>query len=297
MKQLCSTIAALVVLSLAATPALAQQDLSAVQVKATKIGGDFYTLEGSGGMIGALIGPDGVFMVDSQFAPLTDKIVAAIKQLTDRPIKFLVNTHQHGDHTGGNENFAKLGVTIIARDELRARFSQAPPGGRGSAPPAAALPTLTYKTSVSLFMNGEEVRLIPVPMAHTDGDTMIRFRKADALMTGDFYRSIQYPNIDRANGGTLRGMIDGLQLVVDEATPTTKIIPGHGPTVDESAVVAHRALLIAARDKVAALIKQGMTLEQITAAKPLAEFDAKVSQPGTTGDRFIGQLYGELGGK
>ena len=298
MKQLCCTIAALVVVSLGATPALAQQqDFSAVQIKATKIGGDLYTLEGQGGMIGALVGPDGVFMVDSQFAPLTDKIVAAIKQLTDRPIKFLVNTHQHGDHTGGNENFAKLGVTIIARDELRARFSQAPPGGRGSAPPPAALPTLTYKTSATLFMNGEEVRLIPVPAAHTDGDTMIRFRKADALMTGDFYRSIQYPNIDRANGGSLKGMIDGLQAVVDEAMPTTKIIPGHGPIVDESAVVAHRALLIAARDKVAALIKQGMTLEQITAAKPLAEFDAKVSQPGTTGDRFIGQLYGELGGK
>ena len=268
-----------------------------MQIKATKIGGNLYTLEGQGGMIGALVGPDGVFMVDSQFAPLTERIVAAIKQLTDRPIRFLVNTHQHGDHTGGNENFAKLGVTILARDELRARFSQPPPGGRGSAPPAGALPTLTYRSPLTFYMNGEEVRLIPVPTAHTDGDTMIRFKAADALMTGDFYRSIQYPNIDRANGGSLKGMIDGLQMVIDEAAPTTKIIPGHGPIVDESAVVAHRALLIAARDKVAGLIKQGMTLEQIVAAKPLAEIGAKVSDPGTTGDRFIGQLYGELGGK
>jgi len=276
---------------------LAQQDFSAVQIKATKIGGSLYALEGQGRMIGALVGPDGVFMVDSQFAPLTERIVAAIKQLTDRPIKFLVNTHQHGDHTGGNENFAKLGVTILARDELRARFSQPPAGGRGSAPPAGALPTMTYRSPLTFYMNGDEVRLIPVPTAHTDGDTMIRFKVADALMTGDFYRSIQYPNIDRNNGGSLKGMIDGLQMVVDEATPTTKIIPGHGPIVDESAVVAHRALLIAARDKVTGLIKQGMTLEQIVAAKPLAEIGAKVSEPGTTGDRFIGQLYAELGGK
>ena len=127
------TLFACVLLSLVAAPVLAQQDFSAVQIKATKVGGNLYTLEGQGGVIGALVGPDGVFMVDSQFAQLTDRIVAAIRQLTDRPIKFLVNTHQHGDHTGGNENFAKLGVTIIARDELRARFSQAPPGGRGSA--------------------------------------------------------------------------------------------------------------------------------------------------------------------
>lgn len=293
MKHLLTTC---VLLTLAAGPVGAQQDFSAVQIKATKVGGNLYALEGQGGVIGALVGPDGVFMVDSQFAPLTDRIVAAIRQLTDRPIKFLVNTHQHPDHTGGNENFAKLGVTILARDELRARFSQPPAGGRGSAPPAGALPTLTYRSPLTFHMNGDEVRLIPVPMAHTDGDTMIRFTTADAIMTGDFFRSIQYPNIDRNNGETLKGMIDGLQMIVDEASPTTKIVPGHGPIVDEAAVAAHRALLIAARDKIAGLIKQGMTQEQIVAAKPLAEFDAKVGQPGTTGDRFIGQLYGELSG-
>ena len=268
-----------------------------MQIKATKIGGNLYTLEGQGGMIGALVGPDGVFMVDSQFAPLTERIVAAIKQLTDRPIKFLVNTHQHGDHTGGNENFAKLGVTILARDELRARFSQPPAGGRGSAPPAGALPTLTYRSPLDVL---HERRGSP---AHPGADGAHRRRHDDPVQGGrraDDRRllpSIQYPNIDRANGGSLKGMIDGLQMVIDEAAPTTKIIPGHGPIVDESAVVAHRALLIAARDKVGGLIKQGMTLEQIVAAKPLAEIGAKVSDPGTTGDRFIGQLYGELGGK
>jgi glyoxylase-like metal-dependent hydrolase (beta-lactamase superfamily II) len=277
-----------------AAAAQQQQDFSKVEVKATKLADNFFTLEGQGGTIGALVGPDGVFLVDSQFAPLTEKIVAAIKQLTDRPIKFLVNTHQHPDHTGGNENFAKLGVTLISRDELRGRLASAT--GRGAVPPAA-LPMLTYKGGITLHMNGEEVRLIPVPAAHTDGDTMIHFVKANVLMTGDFYRSAGYPNIDRANGGTLKGMIDGFNTIIDIAGPTTRIVPGHGATVDEKAVAEHRDMAIALRDRVAALLKKGQTQEQILATKPTADYDAKVLQPGTTGERFIGQLYGELAGK
>jgi glyoxylase-like metal-dependent hydrolase (beta-lactamase superfamily II) len=286
--------AAAFLVALAPASSAQQQDFSAVQIKATKLADNFFTLEGQGGTIGALVGPDGVFLVDSQFAPLTEKIVAAVKQLTDRPIKFLVNTHQHPDHTGGNENFAKLGVTLISRDELRGRLAAAT--GRGAVPPAA-LPMLTYKGAVTLHMNGEEVRLIPVPAAHTDGDTMIHFVKANVLMTGDFYRSAGYPNIDRANGGSLKGMIDGFNAIIDLATPTTRIVPGHGATVDEKAVAEHRDLAIALRDRVAALVKKGQTQEQILATKPTADFDAKVPQPGTTGDRFIGQLYAELGGK
>jgi cyclase len=293
-RTLISVSAALALLSLPAQSSAQQQDFSKVEIKTTKLGGNLYMLEGQGGTIGALVGPDGVFMVDSQFAPLTEKIVAAIKQLTDRPIRFLVNTHQHGDHTGGNENFAKLGATLLSRDELRARLSKPPAGGRGAPPAPAALPMLTYRSPVTIHMNGEEVRLLAVPVAHTDGDTMIRFMTADAIFTGDFYRSIQYPNIDRANGGSLKGMIDGLQMIVDEASPTTKIVPGHGPVVDEAAVVAHRAMLIAVRDKIAPMVKQGRTEADVIAAKPLAEFDTKVQQAGTTGDRFIGQVYAEL---
>ena len=285
---------ALVIGLATAAGAQQQQDFSAVQIKATKLADNFYTLEGQGGMIGALVGPDGVFMVDSQFAPLTEKIVAAIKQISDRPIKFLVNTHQHPDHTGGNENFAKLGVTVISRDELRGRLAATT--GRGAVPPAA-LPMLTYKGAITLHMNGEEVRLIPVPAAHTDGDTMIHFVKANVLMPGDFYRSVQYPNIDRANGGSLKGMIDGFNTIIEIANPTTKIVPGHGGVVDEKAVAEHRDMAIALRDRVAALIKKGQTQEQIIASKPTADYDAKVPQPGTTADRFIGQLYAELGGK
>lgn len=292
--RLCSLTAAAFILGSAAALAQQQQDFSAVQIKTTKLADNFYTLEGQGGMIGALVGPDGVFMVDTQFAPLTDKIVAALKQISDGRVRFVVNTHQHPDHTGGNENFAKLGATVISRDELRARLAATT--GRGATPPAA-LPMLTYRGQITLHMNGEDLRLIPVPAAHTDGDTMVYFPKADVLMTGDFYRSAGYPNIDRANGGSLKGMLEGLQAVMDVAGPKTRIVPGHGATVDETAVAAHRDLAVALRDRVAAQIKQGRTQDQIVAAKVTADYDAKVAQPGTTGDRFITQLYGELGGK
>jgi cyclase len=275
----------------------AQPDFSKVEIKTTKIAGNFYTLEGQGGTIGALVGPDGVFMVDSQFAPLSEKIVAAIKQISDGRIRFLVNTHVHGDHTGGNENFGKLGVTILSRPQLRARLARPSPAANGTTPPpapAAALPLITYDAPTTVQMNGEEIRLIPVPAAHTDGDTMVRFTTADVIMTGDFYRSIQFPNIDRTNGGSLNGMIDGLKAIIDLAGPSTKIIPGHGPTVDKTAVAAHRDMMIALRDKVAGMIKQGMTQEQVVAAKPTVDYETKVSQPGTTGERFVGQLYAEL---
>ena len=143
-------------------------------------------------------------------------------------------------------------------------------------------------------MNGEEIRLIPAPAAHTDGDTFVKFVNADVIMTGDFYRSIQYPNIDRANGGSLPGLVNALNAVITAAGPNTKIVPGHGPMVDRAAVTAHRDMVIAIRDKVSKLVREGKTQEQVVAAKPTADFDAKVSQPGTTGERFIGQLYAEL---
>jgi glyoxylase-like metal-dependent hydrolase (beta-lactamase superfamily II) len=274
-----------------------QQDFSAVEIKTTKVAASFSALEGRGGTIGALAGPDGVFLVDSQFPQLTDKIVAAIKQISNAPIRFLVNTHVHGDHTGGNENFAKLGVVILARPELRARLIQ-PAAGRGRGAPApvppAARPVLTYTGLTTVHMNGEDIRLIPVPAAHTDGDTMVRFPNADVLMLGDFFRTVGYPNIDRNNGGTLPGLLDGLQAAIALATATTKVIPGHGPITDRAGVTLHRDMILALRDRVAALVKQGKTLEEVVAAKLTAEYDALVRDPGTTGDRFVGQLYEEL---
>ncbi len=273
------------------------QDFSQVQIKTTKISNNFYTLEGQGGMIGVLVGPDGVFMVDTQYAQLTDKIVAAIKAITPSPIKFVVNTHQHPDHTSGNENFAKLGATLLSRDQLRNRLAHPNPGANGAPgtpAPALALPAMTYDGVVTLRMNGEEIQLIPIRNAHTDGDTMIRFVKNDVLMSGDFFRSIQFPNIDRANGGSVNGMLAGLGELAGAAGPNTKIIPGHGPTVDRSAVVAHRDMMLTIRDRIAPLVAQNKTLAEVVAAKPTADFEAKVQQAAATGERFIGQVYADL---
>lgn len=273
------------------------QNLATIEIKTTKIADDFYTLEGSGGMIGILIGPDGVFMVDAQYAQFTDKIVAAIKKVTTSPIKYMVNTHVHGDHTGGNENLGKMGVTIFSREQLRYRLANPNPGANGAPgtpAPAAALPVVTYDQKVTLRMNGEVIELIPIRNAHTDGDTLVHFVNHDILMTGDYFRSLGYPNIDRANGGSLNGMLEGLAQTIALAGPNTKIIPGHGATVDRNGVIAHRDIMLALRDKVASLVKAGRTLEQVTAAKLTAEFDSKIVMPGTTGDRFVGQLYAEL---
>jgi len=286
------------VLALAACSLFGQgQDFSKVEIKTTKISNNFYTLEGSGGMIGVLVGPDGVFMVDTQYAPLTDKLVAAIKAITPQPIKFVVNTHQHPDHTGGNENFAKLGATLLSRDQLRFRLAHPAPGANGAPAtpaPALALPKVTYDTTVTFHMNDEDIELILVRSAHTDGDTMVRFVKNDVIMSGDFYRSIQFPNIDRANGGSMNGMLAGLGQLIGSAGPATKIIPGHGTTVDRAAVTAHRDMMLAVRDRIAPMVQQGKTLAEVVASKPLGTYEASIKEAGTTGERFIGQIYAEL---
>jgi cyclase len=291
-------VAVLALLVMSATvQAQAQQDFSKVQIKTTKITDNFFTLEGQGGTIGVLTGPDGIFMVDSQFAPLTDKIVAAIHAISPAPIKFMVNTHVHGDHTGGNENLGKMGVTILAREQLRNRLmhpAAAANGTPGVPTKEPGLPLITYNGPITFHMDGEDVQLIPIPAAHTDGDTMVRFVHADVIMSGDFYRSIQYPNIDRLNGGSLNGMIDGLGQIIARSGPNTKIIPGHGPTVDRTAVTAHRDMILAVRDRVAKLISQGKSQDEVLAAKPTADFDSKVPNSTETTQRFVTQLYLEL---
>jgi len=295
------TAATAVVLGVIAAAVIAHAqppDMSRVQIKTNKIAGNFYTLDGQGGTIGVLSGPDGVLMVDSQFAPLSDKIIAAIKQISDGRIRFLINTHVHGDHTGGNENIAKTGATIFARENLRARLMKPAPAASGQPTPPAppmALPVVTYDSPITFHMNGEDVQLIPVPGAHTDGDTLVYFPNANVIMTGDFYRSTGYPNIDRANGGTMNGMLAGFDLIARTGKPDTKIIPGHGAIVDKAAVAAHKAMMIAVRDKVAPLVRQNKSQEEVIAAKPTAEFDSKVTgATPMTADRFVGQLYQEL---
>src|SRR3989449_6449283 len=216
------TLAIGFVLAAGITVQAQQPDMSQVQIKTTKIAGNFYTLEGQGGTIGVLSGPDGVLMVDAQFAPLGDKIVAAIKQISDGRIRLLVNTHVHGDHTGGNENIAKQGALIVARENLRARLAKRAPqanGQPGVPAPPLALPMVTYDAPLTIRMNGEEVRLIPVPLAHTDGDTMVYFPTANVIMTGDFYRSTGYPNIDRGHVGSTIGMLAGSAAIMAPGLP------------------------------------------------------------------------------
>ena len=274
-----------------------QVDYSKVEIKTDKLASNFYVLNGQGGAIGVLTGSDGVLMVDSQFAPLTDKIVAAIKQVSNAPIRFLINTHVHGDHTGGNENLGKMGVVIFAREELRNRLAHPAPAANGTpgAPaPAPALPVVTYDSPITFHMDGEDVHAIPIPKAHTDGDTLVQFPNANVIMIGDYFRSIQYPNIDRTNGGSLKGMLEGLDTAIKLCNAQTKVVPGHGPVVDRNALMAHRDMIIAVRDKIAPMVTQGKTLQEVLAAKPTAEYDAKVPNSDTTTERFITQVYQEL---
>jgi len=271
-------------------------DFSKVEIKSNRIADNFYTLDGQGGTIGVLTGADGVFMVDTQFAPLGPKIEAAIKRLSSLPIRYVVNTHVHGDHTGGDEYFGRLGATIIARPELRDRLLHPAMIGNTQPPPTAAvgLPKLVYSNALTLYFDGQEIRLIAVPRAHTDGDTLVYFPGLDLIMCGDFFRAVQYPNIDRVNGGSLQGMLDGLGLLIGRAGPNTKIIPGHGPMVDRTAVMAQRDLILTVRDRIAALLAQGKSEEEVVAAKVTADLDPGVQQAGTTAERFVRQVYQEL---
>ena len=266
-----------------------------MEIVTTKISDNFVALDGQGGRIGVLYGPDGIFMVDSQFAPLGDKIVAAIRKVSDQKIKFLVNTHVHGDHTGGNENIGKMGATIIARPMLKERLIKPnPPAAGGAAPPsapAAALPTYTPDSRTRMTLDGETIDLIPLPQAHTDGDTAVKFQKNDVLMTGDVYRSVGFPNIDRNNGGSLKGMLAAFDTLIAAAGPKTKVLPGHGPITNRAGMIAHKQMAIALRDQVAKMMAEGKTQEQIVAAKITNAYEKQTGNAAGTGDRFIGQVY------
>ena len=284
-----------------------------IEIKTEKIAPNLYMLSGSenvdpghpdgaGGRIGVLAGPDGIFMVDAQYLQIGEKVLAAVRSIDAGPIRFLVNTHLHGDHTAGNATFAKLGAVILAREELREGMARTP----ANAPPRdpARLPVLTYGMGdpVRLRMNGETVELIPVRAAHTGGDTMIRFVNADAIMVGDFYRNFGYPFIDVTNGGSLKGALEALELTMKIAGPNTKLIPGHGTFINRKDIIPYRDMILAVQAKVQQLINQGKTEDEVLAAKVTAPYDAQVpggllpanTGGGTSADRFVRMVYSQL---
>jgi len=255
-------------------------DWDKVQIKTTDLGNNTWMLEGQGGNITVAVGTDGIIMVDGQFAPLSDKIKAAIKAISPLPIKYLINTHYHGDHTGGNENFAKDGVTVVAHDNLRVRLAagtiQGLTGNKIASRPAEALPKQTYfGGSITLEVGGRKAILTYVANAHTDGDTWVYFSDANVLCTGDTSNNLKkYQNIDFANGGDVRGMIRAQDAYLKAGNDATKIVVGHGPLASKKDVAEFRAMLVTARDRVEKLFNEGKTEEEVIALKPLADLDA-----------------------
>ena len=259
-------------------------DWEAVEISTHHVAGTVHYLAGRGGNIGLSIGDDGVVMIDDQFAPLTDRIVEAIGGISNGNIRFLINTHVHGDHTGGNENLGRMGVDIVAQERVRLRLAERLP--------AAALPVLTYNEPVTIHLNGEDIRLIPVPPAHTDGDTFIHFRGSDVLHLGDVFRTVAFPVIDRNNGGTLDGTIDALGIAAGIAGPDTKIVPGHGVVSSRDDVIEFRDMVIDVGAQVGALVAGGASYDDVVAAGPTSEYEAKWGDP----QRFLTAVYAELAG-
>ena len=285
-------------------------DFNKIDIITEQVAPDLYMLSGSsgldpahedaaGGRIGVLAGPDGIFMVDAQYGQLGDKVLAAVRHISAAPIRFLVNTHIHRDHTGGNAAFAKMGTVIFAREELRAGMERAAAGD------PAGLPVVTYGLGepVKLHMNREIIDLIPVRAAHTGGDTMIRFEHANAIMIGDYYRNFGYPFIDLNNGGSLKGMLEALDLTMKVAGPDTRLIPGHGTLVKRGDLVPYRDMVSAVAGKVRDLVGQGKSLQDVLAAHVTAPYDGTVqggllpaAGSASSADRFVTELYQDLKG-
>ena len=286
--------------------ASAQVGFADAELSIEHVAGNVYMVSrpGGGGNIGAHIGPDGVLLVDSLFAPMTENLVEVVGEVTDGDIHFLINTHIHGDHVGGNANLAELGVVIFAHDNTRVKFleesSHFPRNGGSFAPqqPVAARPVVTYKEQISFHFNGEAVRAFLAPPAHTDGDTFVYFPESDVLHLGDVFRTTSYPIVDKFNGGTLRGTIAALDMAIDMAGPDTKVIPGHGlAVVGRAEMVEFRDMILDIRDRVYAMIRQGLHLDEIMAEQPTADYDAQWGQEASwTAIDFVPLVYYELGG-
>ena len=284
---------------LISSDAQAQEDRYAgVEIKTHQVAPGIYMLVGEGGNIGVSTGADGVFMIDDQFAPLTDRITAAVAALSDQPIRFLVNTHWHYDHTGGNENLGNQGVLIVAHDNVYARMSKdteiAAFNNVVPAAPEAALPVITFNDNVTFRLNGEEIRSVHYRHSHTDGDSVIQFVKANVIHTGDIWFNGFYPFIDVSSGGSIDGVISSIRTLINLADDDTRIIPGHGPLGDKQGMQDYLVMLEAVRDRMNKLIAEGNSLEQIMELSPNADYDAAMGKGFINPEQFLRILYSDL---
>ena len=281
-------------LVLLALPAAAQQDFSKVEIQAQKLSESVYMLVGAGGNMGVSVGEE-VFLIDDQFAPLTERIEAAIRKLTPRPVKFVLNTHWHFDHTGGNENLGKAGALIVAHENVRRRMSVEGfiefLGMRFPAGPRQALPVVTFTRDVTFHLNGEEIYVYHVPNAHTDGDAIVHFRKSDVFHMGDTFFNRLYPFIDASSGGSAEGVVAAADRVLQVAGEGTRIIPGHGPLASRADLSAYRDMLATVSARVRDQLRAGRSLEQVLESRPTAEFDAVWGKGFLNSQRFVEMLY------
>ncbi|MEO6447458.1 MAG: MBL fold metallo-hydrolase [Gemmatimonadaceae bacterium] len=279
-------------------PCAAQSAMDSVQIRTERVSGHVYVLFGSGGNIGLSVGQDGAFIVDDQFAPLSAKITAAIASLTDKPVRFVVNTHFHGDHSGGNENFGRTGAVIIAQDNVRDRLASeqvnARTNARTPAAPHDALPVITFAQSLSLHLNGDSVRVVHVANAHTDGDALIHYVGANVLHMGDTFFAGRYPYIDTSSGGTLDGIIAAADAGLAMARNDTRIIPGHGAVSTRADLLEYRRVLVIIRDRVQKLVAEGKSLAQVAAARPTVEFDDPWGKGFMNPEVFLDIIYNDL---
>ena len=275
--------------------ASAPPDFSKVEIKITGLGDNVHMLEGQGGNITVAVAKDGIIMVDGEYAPLHDKIKAAIATFSKLPIKYLINTHYHADHTGGNEPFANDGVIIIAQENVRTRLEAGTTNGLTGAktPPApkAALPSDTYTNFSKIRLSGRVADLKHIANAHTDGDTYVWFKTANVLATGDTFTNGRYPNIDFANGGNIDGMIAAADAYLKLTNAKTKIVPGHGPLADKAALSAYRTMMVTARQRMQLLVKAGKSEDDVVAAKPFTDLDAKWAPTELASKNFIRVVY------
>jgi cyclase len=280
-----------------AVTAFAQQDFSKVEIKVHKVAGNVYMLEGAGGNIGVSVGKDGILIVDDQYAPLAPRIKEALAGITDRPVRFVLNTHWHGDHTGGNEFFGEM-APIIAHTNVRERLKTGLDAGARKVPPAppGALPVITFDDKLTIHINGEDIRALHFPRAHTDGDIAVYFTQSNVVHLGDKYFAGRFPFIDLASGGSVRGLIAAIEKVLETLPAGARIIPGHGPISGPDDLRAYLTMLRETAAEVEQGIQAGKSLEDMKAAKPFAKYQ-DWAWGFINADRYLEILYTDLSKK